>query len=141
MFCRSIPPPDSLLYAVFLLNQNIAQIKFSLNLRSAREDIRETLPNLRKILNVAEISAKNISKTAIGNKISLDVNNIPRTSVSESSIDISVPVPVPVPVRNALSLSADNINVDIRYFNFDPFTTVCCEKNAIIAMCEIRNFI
>ncbi|XP_063699926.1 UV radiation resistance-associated gene protein [Culicoides brevitarsis] len=49
LFCRSNPPPQNLLYGVFLLNQNILQIKHYLGMKIT--DTRATLPNLLNILD------------------------------------------------------------------------------------------
>lgn len=45
-----MPPPNVLLYGVYLLNQNISQIKYQLGL--SRGDLRATLANLWDIMNI-----------------------------------------------------------------------------------------
>lgn len=54
LYSRSGPPTNALLYAVFLLNQNISQLKYYLCL--SRGDPRATLANLYDILNVPSIN-------------------------------------------------------------------------------------
>lgn len=49
LFCRVIPPPNVLLYGVFLLNQNISQLKHALWMN--RGDLRATLANLWDLMN------------------------------------------------------------------------------------------
>lgn len=105
LFCRSIPPAESLLYAVFLLNQNILQIKFLLNVQS-REDIRATLPNVLDILNAADNFTKNTIQEFCKNGSTYAT---PMSSISESSNDVVVPVPMQ---KN--SVSDEHIN-DIKH--------------------------
>ncbi|XP_052865605.1 UV radiation resistance-associated gene protein [Anopheles cruzii] len=50
LHCRSGPAPNSVLYGVYLLNQNISQFKFQLGM--SRGDPRATLVNLHSILTV-----------------------------------------------------------------------------------------
>lgn len=133
LFCRHIPPPDSFLYAVFLLNQNIGQIKFMLGLHGQRDDIRATLPNLMSLLNAIEIPSTYLTSTndaaqsvasitASGQTLILNPNDSTANlaSVSNSSVDLNVPVPVRVPiVRGTHSLSDGDLNLpDIRYSEF-----------------------
>ncbi|XP_058819244.1 UV radiation resistance-associated gene protein [Topomyia yanbarensis] len=83
LYCRSGPPTNALLYAVFLLNQNISQLKYYLCL--SRGDPRATLTNLTDILNVSSI-----------NVLSRDIEEpfqTIRTSVSgSSSVELDVPL-------------------------------------------------
>lgn len=137
LFCRSLPPPDSFLYAVFLLNQNIAQIKFMLGLHGPRDDIRATLPNLMSIINMAQTPAGTTHVTEDGSKSAgpsvsgstssrpshaLDVTDSQTNlaSVSNSSVDLNVPVPIRKPIqRGNHSFSDGELNVpDIRYSEF-----------------------
>ncbi|XP_050084721.1 UV radiation resistance-associated gene protein isoform X2 [Anopheles aquasalis] len=53
LFCRSGPAPNAVLYAVYLLNQNISQLKFQLGM--SRGDPRATLANLESILTVVSL--------------------------------------------------------------------------------------
>ncbi|XP_035795782.1 UV radiation resistance-associated gene protein-like isoform X2 [Anopheles albimanus] len=53
LFCRSGPAPNAVLYAVYLLNQNISQLKFQLSM--SRGDPRATLANLESILTVVSL--------------------------------------------------------------------------------------
>lgn len=130
LYCRSIPPPESFLYAVFLLNQNIAQLKFMLGLNGQRDDVRATLPNLMAILNSVEPSTASLRKTEstkasasepklIGS--STEDSPVTLASVSNSSIDLNTPVPVPqrIPVHGTHSYSDSELNLtDIRYSEF-----------------------
>lgn len=49
LYCRSSPLPEPMRYAVFLLNQNIGQLKLMNGLN--KTDPRETLLNLLQLLN------------------------------------------------------------------------------------------
>uniref|UniRef100_A0A182K4U5 UV radiation resistance-associated gene protein n=1 Tax=Anopheles christyi TaxID=43041 RepID=A0A182K4U5_9DIPT len=53
LHCRSGPAPNALLYGVYLLNQNISQLKQQLSL--SRGDPRATLVNLQDILTIPGI--------------------------------------------------------------------------------------
>uniref|UniRef100_A0A182U0N2 UV radiation resistance-associated gene protein n=1 Tax=Anopheles melas TaxID=34690 RepID=A0A182U0N2_9DIPT len=53
LHCRSGPAPNALLYGVYLLNQNISQLKHQLSL--SRGDPRATLVNLQDILTIPGI--------------------------------------------------------------------------------------
>ncbi|XP_058446596.1 UV radiation resistance-associated gene protein [Malaya genurostris] len=83
LYCRSGPPTNALMYAVYLLNQNISQLKYCLYL--SRDDPRATLNNLNDILNVPSI-----------NVLSRDIEEpfqTVRTSVSgSSSVELDVPI-------------------------------------------------
>lgn len=119
LYCRHIPPSDSLLYAAFLLNQNISQIKFLLSLHSSREDIRATLPNLLAILSVGEQTAHKyyaIQESASVSFLAIDSHDVPMSSISETSIDmmmISVPASssTAAPTSKVYSTSDENINL------------------------------
>lgn len=113
LFCRNIPPPETLSYAVFLLNQNISQFKYMLGL--TKEDLRATLPNLLQLLNGTpkEHTAKNEFQQhqtirIIGNSL-----------ISGSSIDLNVSLPTNV---NSMISYCDNIKIDdkrlVVYYNF-----------------------
>ncbi|XP_055541688.1 UV radiation resistance-associated gene protein isoform X2 [Wyeomyia smithii] len=83
LYCRSGPPTNALLYAVFLLNQNISQLKYHLCL--SRGDPRATLANLHDILNVASINV-------LSRDIEEPLQTIQRTSLSgSSSVDLDLP--------------------------------------------------
>ncbi|XP_053694988.1 UV radiation resistance-associated gene protein [Sabethes cyaneus] len=82
LYCRSGPPTNALLYAVFLLNQNISQLKYHLCL--SRGDPRATLANLHDILNVASINV-------LCRDIEEPFQTIQRVSLSgSSSVDLDV---------------------------------------------------
>lgn len=92
LFCRTSPPPNQLLYAVFLLNQNISQLQFVLGMN--RGNLRATLPNLYELLNgsIPELTRP----TLFGDELVA-------TSISaSSSVDLNV---VPIPL--SLNLSSE----------------------------------
>lgn len=125
LYCRNIPISDSLLYAAFLLNQNISQIKFTLNIHSAREDIRGTLPNLLAILSVAEQTASRsyaIQPSVSSSLLAVDTSDPPMSSVSETSIDIMISVPA----QKIHSISEENISK----------RTIRCVQYSLIASTE-----
>lgn len=78
LFCRMTPPQNVLLYGVYLLNQNISQLKFMLNM--SRGDLRATLANLWDLMN--GISAEMYSRF---------VEDVKPVENSASSMD-SVPI-------------------------------------------------
>lgn len=80
-----------------------------LNIHNLREDIRATLPNLLEILSVAETSTQHILENSLGTTL-IVANDVPMSSVSESSIDIIIPVPI----KKTFSVSDENINGDSR---------------------------
>ncbi|XP_055300786.1 UV radiation resistance-associated gene protein [Sitodiplosis mosellana] len=111
LYCRNIPPSDSLLYAAFLLNQNISQIKFMLNIHVSREDLRATLPNLLAILSVGDQTTERfyaIQESASASFLAIDAHDAPMSSISETSIDMMLSVPANVKVY---STSEENINL------------------------------
>lgn len=80
-----------------------------LNIHSHREDIRATLPNLYAILNAAETSTQRVLKAPSANVTTLSISNeqdVPMSSVSNTSIDIIFPVPV----KKTYSASDNNLN-------------------------------
>lgn len=107
LFCRNIPPSDSLLYAAFLLNQNISQIKFTLNLHVSRDELRSTLPNLLAILSVGEQTNECyvIQESASASYLAIDTQDAPMSSISETSIDMIISLPA----TKAYSISVENI--------------------------------
>lgn len=112
LFCRYIPPSNSLLYAAFLLNQNISQIKFMLNIHINREDLRATLPNLLAILSVGEQSSHYQTSYAIQESISsshlqlaIEPIDQPMSSISETSIDMIISIPA----TKRYSISEENM--------------------------------
>lgn len=79
LFCRSNPPPQNLLYGVYLLNQNILQIKYLLGLKITEP--RATLPNLLDILDGVPLDTTSTN---------LYQNLAPASSVSgSSSVDLN----------------------------------------------------
>lgn len=110
LFCRNIPPSDSLLYAAFLLNQNISQIKFMLNVHAQREDLRATLPNLLAILSVGEQTTEKyyaVQESASASFLAIDAQDVPMSSISETSIDMIISIPA----HKVYSASEENINL------------------------------
>ncbi|XP_055637526.1 UV radiation resistance-associated gene protein [Toxorhynchites rutilus septentrionalis] len=83
LYCRSGPPTNALLYAVFLLNQNISQIKYYLCL--SRGDPRATLSNLHDILNVPSINVLN-------RDVEDPFQAIQTAMSGSSSVDLNVPI-------------------------------------------------
>lgn len=83
LYCRSGPPTNALLYAVFLLNQNISQLKYYLCL--SRGDPRATLTNLHDILNIPSINA-------ISREVEEPFQAIHTTMSGSSSVELDVPI-------------------------------------------------
>lgn len=89
LFCRKMPPSDALLYALYLLNQDILQIKFMLNVNITRDDIRATLENVLDILSIGEMASdSNRNSDSVSNTVLIDdINELPIASISNASID------------------------------------------------------
>lgn len=89
-----MPPPNVLLYGVYLLNQNISQLKhvFGLN----RGDLRATLANLWDIMN--STSCEVLSKQLTDNMIVRQVDNS-TSSVDSVPLDILITIPSVIPSR------------------------------------------
>ncbi|CAO1400156.1 unnamed protein product [Diamesa tonsa] len=83
LFCRGTPPPNVLLYGVFLLNQNISQLKFLLGM--SKGDLRSTLSNLWDVMN--GISSEMTNKKLIEDIRQLDLNSLGSNSLDTNSID------------------------------------------------------
>lgn len=75
-------PPEETQYAVFLLNQNIAQLQFQLGV--TKRDLRATLANLMQL-------TKNATLDVYSGKHSLEVAT-QNLSNYGSSVEINVPV-------------------------------------------------
>ncbi|KAG5681078.1 hypothetical protein PVAND_010544 [Polypedilum vanderplanki] len=88
LFCRMTPPPNVLLYGVYLLNQNISQLKFMLNI--PRGDLRATLANLWDLMNGINAEMRHF------------VEDVKPTENSASSMD-SVPINVPLSLTRSLN--------------------------------------
>ncbi|XP_055593428.1 UV radiation resistance-associated gene protein [Uranotaenia lowii] len=84
LYCRSGPPTNALLYAVFLLNQNISQLKYYLSL--SRGDPRATLANLHDIMNVA--SANVVASRDVEDPFQAVQSNLS----GSSSIELDTPI-------------------------------------------------
>lgn len=83
LFCRVTPPPNVLLYGVFLLNQNISQLKFLLGM--SKGDLRSTLSNLWDVMN--GISSEMTNRKLIEDIRQLDLNSVGSNSLDTNSID------------------------------------------------------
>lgn len=81
LYCRSGPPTNALLYAVFLLNQNISQLKYYLCL--SRGDPRATLANLHDIMNVPSIIDRDFEEP---------FQSIQTATSGSSSVELDVPI-------------------------------------------------
>lgn len=82
LYCRSGAVSNALLYAVFLLNQNISQLKYYLGL--SRGDPRATLANLHDILTIPSIIVTNRT-------IEDPFQAIPTNISGSSSVELDVP--------------------------------------------------
>lgn len=81
-----------------------------LNVHTAREDIRATLPNLLAILSVGEQTAEKyyaIQESASASFLAIDTHDVPMSSISETSIDMMLTVPA----TKVYSASEENINL------------------------------
>uniref|UniRef100_A0A6B2EAN3 UV radiation resistance-associated gene protein n=1 Tax=Phlebotomus kandelakii TaxID=1109342 RepID=A0A6B2EAN3_9DIPT len=114
LYCRIMPPPDVTQYAVFLLNQNIAQLQFQLGI--TKRDLRTTLANLMQL-------TKNATLEMFSGKHSLE---LPTQNLSNygSSVEINVPVNRnftsnnDVPKGHRISRSMDNYRDDEMFRDF-----------------------
>lgn len=84
MYFSKNPASNPLLYGVFLLNQNINQIKYELGLR--RGDTRATLPNLLDILDGIPSPVRLPAKTE---SASSDLSQLPYSGPITPPIEIS----------------------------------------------------
>lgn len=108
LYCRSGPPTNALLYAVFLLNQNISQLKYYLCL--SRGDPRATLANLHDIMNVASINV-------LSRDIEEPFQSIQTATSGSSSVELDVPIAfnqlaVTAPLKESKSTSRISRSVD-----------------------------
>lgn len=81
-----------------------------LNIHASREDLRATLPNLLAILSVGEQAAEKyyaIQESASTSFLAIDANDVPMSSISETSIDMMLSVPA----TKVYSASEENISV------------------------------
>lgn len=83
LFCRSSPVSNAVLYGVYLLNQNISQLKFMLDM--SKGDLRATLANLWDLMN--GINAEMYSRRFVE-----DVKPIENSASSMDSVPINVPL-------------------------------------------------
>jgi hypothetical protein len=83
LFCRASPVSNAVLYGVYLLNQNISQLKFMLDM--SKGDLRATLANLWDLMN--GINAEMYSRRFVE-----DVKPIENSASSMDSVPINVPL-------------------------------------------------
>lgn len=94
LFTKECPPSTELLYGVYLLNQNIAQLKHILGLNKG--DLRSTLSNLLHLLTGPsnELSLRNITENT-------SINNNNNPSISSSSLDLDSRISLPLSKENS----------------------------------------
>ncbi|XP_049279254.1 UV radiation resistance-associated gene protein isoform X1 [Anopheles funestus] len=103
LHCRSGPAPNALLYGVYLLNQNISQLKHQLSL--SRGDPRATLINLQNILTIAGIGGG----TAQNRPLEEAFQMLPASMYGSSTVDLKMsPGFVAVPVGGSSSGSSSS---------------------------------
>lgn len=95
LFCRAMPPPNVLLYGVYLLNQNISQLKNLLGLRKG--DLRATLANLLDLM--MSPTCEDLCLQFTKNASMKQVEN------SMSSVE-SVPLNIPINIDSSVSSSS-----------------------------------
>uniref|UniRef100_A0A182QTS9 UV radiation resistance-associated gene protein n=1 Tax=Anopheles farauti TaxID=69004 RepID=A0A182QTS9_9DIPT len=83
LHCRSGPAPNSLLYGVYLLNQNISQLKHQLSM--SRGDPRATLINLQDILTIPGLGGALLSR-----ELEEPFQMLPASVFGSSSIDLKM---------------------------------------------------
>lgn len=89
LYSRTNPPPNVILYAVYLLNQNIAQLNFQVY--NIKCDIRATLANLLTLLNGPPTPS--ILTPSVENGTDMNETLTIYASASGSSIELNVPIP------------------------------------------------
>lgn len=102
LYSKDYPPQDDLKYAVFLLNQNIAQLKFLLGL--SRTDLRQTLFNLYQLLHGPP-------KELPMRFLTLENSSVNQVSISNSSIDLDCIV---IPLHNNTTSALKKHNIENR---------------------------
>uniref|UniRef100_A0A182NTE7 UV radiation resistance-associated gene protein n=1 Tax=Anopheles dirus TaxID=7168 RepID=A0A182NTE7_9DIPT len=83
LHCRSGPAPNALLYGVYLLNQNISQLKHQLAM--SRGDPRATLVNLQNILTIPGIGGALLNR-----ELEEPFQMLPASVFGSSSIDLKM---------------------------------------------------
>lgn len=101
LFAKEIPPSMELFYGVYLLNQDIAQLKYSLGL--SKGDLRATLPNLMHLIlgPPIDLSLKNSTIESYP----ITKNN---PSISSSSLDLDSRISIPLSKENS---NYDDLNI------------------------------
>uniref|UniRef100_A0A182LVL7 UV radiation resistance-associated gene protein n=1 Tax=Anopheles culicifacies TaxID=139723 RepID=A0A182LVL7_9DIPT len=84
LHCRSGPAPNALLYGVYLLNQNISQLKHQLSL--SRGDPRATLVNLQNILTIPGIGGGALQNRQLEEPFQM----LPASMYGSSSVDLKM---------------------------------------------------
>uniref|UniRef100_A0A182W7N1 UV radiation resistance-associated gene protein n=1 Tax=Anopheles minimus TaxID=112268 RepID=A0A182W7N1_9DIPT len=84
LHCRSGPAPNALLYGVYLLNQNISQLKHQLSL--SRGDPRATLINLQNILTIPGIGGGALQNRQLEEPFQM----LPASMYGSSSVDLKM---------------------------------------------------
>ncbi|XP_052893868.1 UV radiation resistance-associated gene protein isoform X2 [Anopheles moucheti] len=103
LHCRSGPAPNALLYGVYLLNQNISQLKHSLSL--SRGDPRATLVNLQNILTIPGIGGGALQNRQLEEPFQM----LPASMYGSSAVDLKMsPGFVPVPAGGSSSGSSSS---------------------------------
>ncbi|XP_035916177.1 UV radiation resistance-associated gene protein isoform X2 [Anopheles stephensi] len=102
LHCRSGPAPNALLYGVYLLNQNISQLKHQLSL--SRGDPRATLVNLLDILTIPGIGGSLPNRT-----LEEPFQMLPASMYGSSSVDLKMsPGFVSIPTAGSSSGSSSS---------------------------------
>ncbi|XP_053674931.1 UV radiation resistance-associated gene protein [Anopheles nili] len=83
LHCRSGPAPNAVLYGVYLLNQNISQLKHQLSM--SRGDPRATLVNLHGILSIPGIGG-----TLLNRALEEPFQMLPASVFGSSSVDLKM---------------------------------------------------
>jgi len=106
LFCRVTPPPNVLLYGVFLLNQNISQLKHVMGMN--RGDLRATLANLQDLMNC--------SGCDVLSRQFPDAANVKQIDNSTSSVD-SVPLNILMNIPTSMTLSSPRVSRSLDGFD------------------------
>lgn len=101
LFTKETPPSLELLYGVYLLNQDIAQMKYSLGL--SKGDLRATLSNLLSLILGPPIDMT-LKHLAIENYPIIKNNS----SISSSSLDLNSRISIPLSKENS---KCDGLNI------------------------------
>jgi len=121
LYTRTYPPPKPVLYAIFLLNQNIAQLNYQSN-GIDQCDLRATLENLLNLLNGPSVMGNFLLQLP-----NFDENNEniygSKSSVSTSATDLNL-VPIPSGIAGK---SIDAVD----YILHSPSSNILCNDQRI----------